>query len=440
MFRKFVLSSGALLHTMACFEKEKALCSAFLGPDWRSTERISVERCTKGCSNKILIATLHDKGEIVDQVMVKYFGVNLMRPTRLIQDVFITCYLGHMQGKIPTTINTGQPNIISVCSSYIHVKVRGIFENGRIEEYIPSYNISRDRFEREYERLIVLLGSLHNLTDIPFPRSKAFIKADIESKNSESLSGPIFELFSDDASITTKEQLVERIGTADLNDILLAIIANHRVSAGRVAKLEKRVSQLEEQVTSLGEQLQHQSLLEDRVLRQEAYSGRNTIILDGLPESTNETPETLEKRMISVAQCPAPMIRPEDLGIVHRNGKRKEKPRSVTCVFTKARNKDSVMKKESRETLRKTVKVAAFHRMSEGLAEWFEIEQKGEVDWFLGTLWVAFSGHRLFTVCRLKNIGNPVQQQQEWGRGNSLVGTENNHIPISGIIFRSKIA
>eukprot|EP00116_Pleurobrachia_bachei_P000690 sb/3460952/ len=46
----------------------------------------------------------------------------------------------------------------------------------------------------------------------------------------------------------------------------------------------------------------------------------------------------------------------------------------------------------------------------------------------------------IFLQQRLKNIGNPVQQQQEWGRGNSLVGTENNHIPISGIIFRSKIA
>eukprot|EP00116_Pleurobrachia_bachei_P017191 sb/3477453/ len=108
-----------------------------------------------------------------------------MRPTRLIQDVFITCYLGHMQGKIPKVGYFSSPDTVTptpaMCSPYyILLQVRGIFENGRIEEYIPSYNISRDRFEREYERLIVILGSLHNLTDIPFPRSKAFIKADIE--------------------------------------------------------------------------------------------------------------------------------------------------------------------------------------------------------------------------------------------------------------------
>eukprot|EP00116_Pleurobrachia_bachei_P016727 sb/3476989/ len=46
----------------------------------------------------------------------------------------------------------------------------------------------------------------------------------------------------------------------------------------------------------------------------------------------------------------------------------------------------------------------------------------------------------VFFQQRLKNIGNPVQQQREWVRENSLAGTDNIQMPISGIIFRSKIA
>eukprot|EP00116_Pleurobrachia_bachei_P019040 sb/3479302/ len=31
-----------------------------------------------------------------------------------------------------------------------------------------------------------------------------------------------------------------------------------------------------------------------------------------------------------------------------------------------------------------------------------------------------------------------MQQQQEWGKESSLVGTQNNHIPIPGMVFRPK--
>eukprot|EP00116_Pleurobrachia_bachei_P002797 sb/3463059/ len=40
----------------------------------------------------------------------------------------------------------------------------------------------------------------------------------------------------------------------------------------------------------------------------------------------------------------------------------------------------------------------------------------------------------VFLGQHFKNFGNPVQQQQEWGRENSVVGTENSHIPISGMV------
>eukprot|EP00116_Pleurobrachia_bachei_P008230 sb/3468492/ len=36
---------------------------------------------------------------------------------------------------------------------------------------------------------------------------------------------------------------------------------------------------------------------------------------------------------------------------------------------------------------------------------------------------------------RLEYVGNPMQQQPEWGIERGLVGTENNHILISGIVF-----
>eukprot|EP00116_Pleurobrachia_bachei_P005606 sb/3465868/ len=46
----------------------------------------------------------------------------------------------------------------------------------------------------------------------------------------------------------------------------------------------------------------------------------------------------------------------------------------------------------------------------------------------------------VFLGQRLKNFGNPGQRQQEWGRENSLMEQQNSQIPISGMIFRSKIA
>eukprot|EP00116_Pleurobrachia_bachei_P018439 sb/3478701/ len=46
----------------------------------------------------------------------------------------------------------------------------------------------------------------------------------------------------------------------------------------------------------------------------------------------------------------------------------------------------------------------------------------------------------VFLGKRLKIFGNPVQQQQEWGREICLPGIENNPIPMSGMLFRLKIA
>lgn len=207
------------------------------------------------------------------------------------------------------------------------------------------------------------------------------------SKGNSKPENTISDLFADGVTISSKEELVERIGEADLNDILFAILANHQASVGRIAVLESRVSELEAQVSEMS----------DRALRQEAYSGRNTVILAGLPEPEDETPAALEKSVLSVLRKADPTISPADIGIAHRNArnkKRKSGPRTITCVLTKARNKDQVMRKVSRDKLKAADKVALYHWTSPGLRQ-----RKEELEKVPGVKWVGFSGHRLFTVC-----------------------------------------
>ena len=112
--------------------------------------------------------------------------------------------------------------------------------------------------------------------------------AETRSKSENKMSQSILELFSEGANITSKKQLEEKIGNADLNDILFAILVTHRASLDRVGVLEKRVAELEDQIKH------DQSRLEDSILRQEAYSGRNTVILAGIPELETETSDSIE--------------------------------------------------------------------------------------------------------------------------------------------------
>ena len=76
---------------------------------------------------------------------------------------------------------------------------------------------------------------------------------------------------------------------------------------------------------------------------------------------------------------------------------KKAKARSVTCVLTKAKNKDAVMR--NRKKLEESRKVAAYHRLSRGLRQ-----RKNELEDVTDVEWVAFSGHRLFTV-KIKKDG-----------------------------------
>ena len=229
--------------------------------------------------------------------------------------------------------------------------------------------------------------------------------------------GPIQELFAPGAPlITTKAQLKQKFSSLDLFDVFLAVLFNHHSSADRIVQLETKVGELEdklalqeERMSALEGDIQElkrtqsvappqtsdsDSQLADRVLRQEAYSGRNTIILAGLQDSDAETTEQLERKVVGLFQKADPTITSQDIGIVHRNGKKKTGPRSVTCVLTRASKKDGLMRKQSRQKIKAADKVGLYHRMSEGLRKRkSELEQLPNVDW------VAFSGHRLFTVC-----------------------------------------
>eukprot|EP00116_Pleurobrachia_bachei_P008342 sb/3468604/ len=200
--------------------------------------------------------------------------------------------------------------------------------------------------------------------------------------------------------ITTKKQLQSMFSSLDLFDVFLAVLINHQASTTLVTELSNRVVELEEEIDDLKEKSRD---LDDRLLRQEAYSGRNTIIVAGLPEIDTETPDSLEDNLVEMLKKSDPTITRQDIGIAHRNGKTKKPDtpgRSITCVLTRASKKDTLMRKDSRSKLKTDHDVMLFHRLSEGLRR-----RKKELEDLVCVRWVAFSGHRLFTVCVKKDDG-----------------------------------
>ena len=234
--------------------------------------------------------------------------------------------------------------------------------------------------------------------------------------------GPIYDLFASNSQlITSKQQLKQKITTIDLHDVVLALHLNTHSNFGLVTQLQNKVCELEQQVDELKNDVeilkekisapppppQHDPHLEDRVLRQEAYSGRNTIILAELPEEDSETPASLQDTVVQFFQKEDPSISSQDIGIVHRNGvrKSKSKTRSITVVMTRASKKDTLMKKESRQRFKDRDNLRLFHRMSDGLRK-----RKVELEKLPNVNWVAFSGHRLFTLSIKTERGDVYQK------------------------------
>ena len=87
------------------------------------------------------------------QVLIKLYGSVI--PRKLAADVYVNCYLGSL-GLVP--------------------KILGLFEGGRIEEYLPSTCITHENFRLQYRKIVKMIMKVHNLS-MPVPREIFLIKA-----------------------------------------------------------------------------------------------------------------------------------------------------------------------------------------------------------------------------------------------------------------------
>lgn len=129
--------------------KIRALCNLHLG--WNESD-VQVEPLGKGCTNNVIIARLtgesgegNDENEL-GKVLVRLYGSVI--PRRLAIDVYINCYLASL-GLVP--------------------KILGLFEGGRIEEYLPSTCITHNNFRLQHRKIIQMMTQVHTLT-MPVPR------------------------------------------------------------------------------------------------------------------------------------------------------------------------------------------------------------------------------------------------------------------------------
>lgn len=201
---------------------------------------------------------------------------------------------------------------------------------------------------------------------------------------------------------------------ADPAQLLIDLLAEYHAEkrlrielAETVADLSRRVSQLESGPSGgeHGSESSRISDLEDRQMRSEAYSGRTTAIIAGIPDpGPSETPADLQEQVIDALSAAHPEIRPADFSIIHRNaprrGKNRGKPRTVTVVFLRASVKDNIMRKVNRDRIKARLKDEVsgttggiYHRMSRGL-----VSRKEELEAHPAVEWVYFAGHSMFTV------------------------------------------
>ena len=100
-----------------------------------------------GCSNNILIATLLDaNATVLDKVLVRIYGSQIS--SRLQEDIYINCHLGTLR-RVP--------------------KIRGIFDGGRFEEFLPSRTMNREEFSAKYREMIKMIADVHKI-EMPLSR------------------------------------------------------------------------------------------------------------------------------------------------------------------------------------------------------------------------------------------------------------------------------
>eukprot|EP00116_Pleurobrachia_bachei_P008871 sb/3469133/ len=128
--------------------------------------------------------------------------------------------------------------------------------------------------------------------------------------------------------------------------------------------LKDTVSKLTNSIATLSVQPpspdpQKVATLEDRLLKSEAYSGRATAILTGIPETQGEDVVSV---VVDTIKEVIPDFSSTRLSTVHRNKKKNNsnKPRSITVVFSKIRDKDNFSDFRNQGPLREK-KVGAYH-------------------------------------------------------------------------------
>ena len=147
------------------------------------------------------------------------------------------------------------------------------------------------------------------------------------------------------------------------------------------AALDTRVQSLEERVSSL----------ENSSLKHEAYSGRATSILTNIPETENEN---IVDVVVDAVKEVIPDFSSDRISTAHRNRKKNnDKPRSITVVFSKIKDKDIVSDYRKQAPFRKR-KIGAYHYASPSV-----LERKKELEECEGVSKVYFDGPvKMFSV------------------------------------------
>jgi len=133
----------------------REVCRSHLAGLWaRATdEQIILQVLGKGCSNKMLTASLNlQTGVEIEKVLVRIYGDNLSDNETLMRDVVLNSYLGY-SGKAPV--------------------IRALFKEGRIEQFIPCTTISRPQFALQYKKIAELMVNIHDNQSMPFSKTPA---------------------------------------------------------------------------------------------------------------------------------------------------------------------------------------------------------------------------------------------------------------------------
>lgn len=130
----------------------REVCRSHLGGHWTqaSDDQITLEVMGKGCSNKMITASLQlEQGAQIEKVIVRIYGDNLSDNETLMRDVVLNSYLGYT-GKAPV--------------------IRALFKEGRIEQFIPCTTIGREDFALQYKKIAGLMVNIHDIQSMPFSK------------------------------------------------------------------------------------------------------------------------------------------------------------------------------------------------------------------------------------------------------------------------------